>query len=110
MRAHATETVDQVVARLRHEGLLDERSIEYVALSLQPGGEKHVLPGETRAEAVAHLMRPYGWDGRTAQFTISLSEGWSDVVPLDDDGTELPYYRVCDEEGLPKPSAGQDQG
>jgi hypothetical protein len=97
MRARAPETLEQLAARLREEGALDERSIEYVVRSRQPGGEERVLPGETRDDAIARLMRHYDWDERTARFTLYLADGWSDLVPVDDDGTELPYFRVRDE-------------
>ena len=109
MKTRAPETVELVVARLRQEGKLDERSIEYIALALQPGGEEEILPGETREDAVARLMRHYGWDERTAEFTISLSQGWSDIVPEDDQGNPLPYFHHRDVEDLPEPDDGSDQ-
>ncbi len=87
----------QLVAQLRAEGVTDPRLLAHVLRSLQSGGEKEVLSGEARDEAVRRLMRHYDWDERTAEWTISLSEGGSDVVPVDDDGTELPYFRVRDE-------------
>lgn len=107
--AATTATRDQLVRHLRDEGLLDERSIQHLILCLQPGGEKEVLPGEAREQAVARLMRHYGWDERTASLTLYLADGWSDVVPVDDDGTPLPFFRVraeeADEGGDDRPAA-----
>ena len=80
-KAKTAEGVAEHIARLREEGVLDERMIDYIERSLQPGGEKCILPGETRAQAVARLTNHYGYDERTAEFTISLSQGLSDVVP-----------------------------
>ena len=91
------EARDQLVAELRAEGVTDPKWIEYLLRSLEPGGEKEVLPGETREAAVARLMRHYGWDERAAEWTIALSEGLSDLVPVDDDGNEFPYYRDRDQ-------------
>ena len=81
MMTDVTETVDQLIARLRDEGPLDERGVQYIERSRQPGGEKSILPSETRDEAVARLRQHFGWDERTAEFTISLSQGLSDIVP-----------------------------
>lgn len=81
MKAGVAETIEQLVNRLRDEGRLDEPSIQYIAAALRPGGEERILPGESRADAVARLRRHFGWDERTAEFTISLSEGKSDLVP-----------------------------
>ena len=92
----ATETKERLAMRLREEGVHDERMIEHLILSLQPGGEKRILPDETREQAVTRLIRHFGYDEQTAQFTISLSEGWSDLVPVDDDGNDLPYFRYPD--------------
>ena len=105
----ASETKHRLVKRLREEGVLDERMIQHLILSFQPGGEEEILPGETRADAVARLMRHYGWDERTAEFTISLSQGWSDIVPEDDEGNPLPYFHHRDDEDLPEPDDGSDQ-
>jgi hypothetical protein len=87
----------QLIAELQAKGVHDPRWLDHLVLCLAPGGEKEVLPGETREAAIARLMRHYEWDERTAGWTIALSEGWSDIVPLDDDGTPLPYYRVMDD-------------
>lgn len=81
VEARPTESIADQIARLREEGVLDERMIDYIERSLQPGGEKRILPGETRAQAVARLTKHFGYDERTAEFTISLSQGLSDVVP-----------------------------
>ena len=76
-----TQSVAHRIAQLREEGVLDEVMIQYIERSLQPGGEKRIRPGESRADAVARLRRHFGWDERTAEFTISLSEGKSDLAP-----------------------------
>lgn len=101
MSTQATETTEQVVGRLRAEGL-DERLTAYLVLGRQPGGEERILPGETRDDAAARLQRHYGWDERTAQFTISISLGQGDVVALDE-GEEV-GDRVTD----PRFPFGQD--
>jgi len=85
------EVIDQLGRRLREEGRLSEFWIDYLILSLRPGGEKQILPGETREEAVARLMGHYGWDERTAEFTISLSQGIGDAVAVDDEGNVIPW-------------------
>lgn len=96
--AAANEAEARLAALWRNEGVLSEDSIEHLILMCRPGGEKKILPGETRKEAVARIQRHYGYDERTAHLTIRLSEGWSDLVPVDDDGTELPYFRIPEEE------------
>ena len=80
-QAEAPETAEEIIAQLRAGGTMSDRWIEYLERSLQPGGEKCILPGETRAQAVARLSNHYGYDERTAEFTISPSQGLSDVVP-----------------------------
>lgn len=81
MKTQVTETVDELIARLRAEGRLGESSIRYIVAARRPEGAQRILPGETRAQAVARLCANFGWDERTAEFTISLSQGLSDVVP-----------------------------
>jgi hypothetical protein len=33
----------------------------------------------------------------TTSRTTALAEGQSDIVPLDEDGTPLPYFRIADD-------------
>ena len=54
--------------------------IRYLVAARKPDGAQRILSGESREEAVARLCRHYGWDARTAGFTISLSQGLSDVT------------------------------
>lgn len=103
LRRHgATEATigarDQLIERLREEGRLSANSIQFLLSCLQPGGEKRVLPNESLEQAVARLIGHYGWDERTARFTLALADGWSDLVPVADDGTPLPYFRHRDDE------------
>lgn len=93
-RSITVEAANEFADSLRAEGVRDERWIAYLAALSRPGGEQAILPGETREAAVARLQRHYGWDERTASQSIQLSEGWSDVVPVGDDGTEVPIDRL----------------
>ena len=84
MIAAHQETDEQLIARLRSEGVLDEGLIRYVVLCKQPEGPQCILPGETREQAVARLMKHYGWDERHAEFAISVSQGYGDIVVVDE--------------------------
>lgn len=93
-------TADELIAQLRAEGVLDEKTLRDLALARQPDGEKQIRPGETRTEAVARLQRHYGYTEREAQFAISVSAGWGDVIAIADDGTWTPYpFGATDEDG-----------
>ena len=95
----ATQKAAEEVVTTRHqEEVLDAATVEYIKRSLESGGEQEILVGESRDEAAARLMRHYGWDAWTAHQALLLAEGWSDVVPLDDEGNPLPYFRVRDED------------
>lgn len=92
----------------RLDPLLDERISAYVRLAREPGGEQRMLPGETREDAIARLMHHYGWDEDAAGLTLAVADGWSDVVPIDDDGAPLPYFRIRDLPEPAKPAAPGD--
>jgi len=83
---------------LRQDGFHDERSVEELLRGLEPGGEERILPGETRGDAIARLQRHYGYSQSLAEKTIALSEGWSDIRPVDDDGNDLPIGRMSPKE------------
>ena len=81
MKTSETETLDQMVARLRAEGVLDEKSIQFLIASLRPEGQSCILPGETEEDAIARLRANYGWSERTARRSLAIARGESDIVP-----------------------------
>jgi hypothetical protein len=81
MKTSATETTEEMVARLRAEGVLDEKSIQFLIASLRPEGQVCVLPGETEEDALARLQANYGWRERTARMSLAIARGESDLVP-----------------------------